>query len=83
LDYAQNAINISDYIIVPESERSETFGSEVAISHDIFCGFVVLTAINFNDETTLAADKIANIAVDRLLSYKFVRIDLPVSNTIP
>jgi hypothetical protein len=43
----------------------------------------VLSAIDLNDDQPFAADEIADVIVDRLLSNKFVSIDLPVADAIP
>jgi hypothetical protein len=43
----------------------------------------MLTSIDFDDKQLFAADEVADVAADRLLSDKFISIDLPVTNAIP
>ena len=43
----------------------------------------MLSAVNFNDKKSFAANEVADVTGYRLLSDKFMSINLPVANTIP
>jgi len=43
----------------------------------------VLSAVDLNDDQPFAANEIADVIIDRLLSSKFMSIDLPVADAIP
>jgi len=43
----------------------------------------MLPAIQFNHEFLFPADEICHIATDWLLPYKFVTVELPVSEKVP
>ena len=53
------------------------------IAYHIGVGVAVLSAVNFNNEKSFAADEITDVVAYRLLPYKFIPADLAVTNTIP
>jgi len=70
----------------PRKERGEVEReprSQAAISYDVFSRFIVLTAVNLNDDKSFTADEIADVVADRFLPHKFVSANLPIANTIP
>ena len=83
LNCAENAVDIAEYIIVPEATDFVAFIGQPTIADCILGGFAVLSAINLNDEQLLAANKIANVALDRQLTHELVSIDLPIAKSVP
>ena len=79
----ENAVDISENIVVPESKHSTPVLGQTAISNYVRSGFIVLAAVRFNDQTLLTTNEIANILADRYLSDELIAVDLPVTNSIP
>jgi hypothetical protein len=83
LNLSQNAFEIAKHIVVPETKHSVTFLAQTTISYRIRGRPVVLSTIDFNNQKSFTAHEIADIAAYRLLSHKFMSIDLSVANAIP
>ena len=79
----QNTLEIAQNIVIPESKHSVAILSQSTVSYRVCCRFIVLPAVHFNDQKSFAANKITDVAAYRLLPYKLVSVDLPVTNTIP
>jgi hypothetical protein len=83
LNRDENAFDITKNLIVPETKHSVAFVIQTTIPNLVRNGSIVLSAVCFNDQTLLTANKIANILADRYLSDELMAVDLPVTNSIP
>ena len=70
-------------IVVPEPENRVALLAQTAIPNFIRSRFIVLPAVDFNNQTFFAANKIADIADYRDLSSELVSVDLTIANPIP
>ncbi len=83
LNCSENAVDIAQHVVVPETKDLVAFLSQAFVSNRICCGLIVLPTVDFNDETLLAAHEITDVADDRLLPDKLVAVDPPVADAIP
>jgi hypothetical protein len=70
-DCLEDAVDISDHVIIPKAQNAIAMFTEPCIPDDIALAVCVLTTINFNNEPMLATDKIGHIAAYRLLADEF------------
>jgi hypothetical protein len=83
LDRSQNSLEIAKNVVIPESKHAISIRNQALISYRVCSRFIVLSAIDFNNEKLLAANEIADVTTYRLLPYKFMSVDLPVADAIP
>ena len=83
LNCKYNALDISKDVIVPEAKNLVTFFSQAFVSNSICRRFIVLTTIDFDNETLFTANEVADVTSNGLLPDKLVAIDPPVTNPIP
>jgi hypothetical protein len=79
----QNAFEIAKHIVVPESKHPVTFLGQSAITDGICSRFMMLPAVDLNNQTSLTTDEIADVAGYRFLPDEFLSVDLPATNAIP
>jgi hypothetical protein len=80
---SKNTFEIAKNLIVPKSKHPKSIGGQATISYRVCYGLAVLSAVHLNDEQPFAANEIANVIANRLLSYKFMPVDLSATNAIP
>ncbi|TWA91386.1 hypothetical protein [Bradyrhizobium stylosanthis] len=83
LNDGENTFDIPEHVVVPKAKYLVSLLAQPLITNSICCGFVVLPAVDFNDDSLLAAYEIADLADDRFLPDEFVSIDPPISDAIP
>jgi hypothetical protein len=83
LNGEQNALKITEDIVVPKSKHAISVGEQALISFHIRSRFTVLSAVHLNNKKSFAANEIADITANRLLPHKFMPIDLTAANAIP
>ena len=69
-DHFQNAIPIAQDIRTPETENAVAFRLEPSITLDITFALGMLSAIDFDDQTSVMTNEIDNEASDRSLASK-------------
>ncbi len=79
----QHAIHIARYLMIPETQDAVAVFVQPLIPHDVPFAVRVLAAIDFDDQPFLAANKIDNIATERLLAHKPVTFDRTGAKLIP
>ncbi len=66
--------------MIPKSDNSKTSILQCYCSDDVFLHtFLMLTAINFNNDLFFKAYEIENVIFKRVLSAKFQTFNLPAS----
>jgi hypothetical protein len=83
LNRHQDAFGISENVVIPESKHAIAVFSQATIAYYIRRGLIVLTAIDFNDQSSFSADKVADVTEYWHLPDELVPIDLPVADAIP
>jgi hypothetical protein len=83
LNHFQNTIDVAKHIVVPEAQHSVTGLTQLAITYGVRGRLIVLSSVHFDDQHSLATNKIADVIFDRLLPDEFVSINLPIANQIP
>ena len=66
---------VAKHIVVPESQNPIAPRHKPRIARRITRAFRMLTTIDFNDQSTLAADKIDGVRTDRLLANEFPAVN--------
>ena len=82
-DHFQNATQICQHIIIPESKNLESFCFQKGCSPFILFRSCVLTAIYFNNEKRLQAGEVHNIATNGMLAAKLEAFKAAVTQRIP
>jgi hypothetical protein len=72
----ENAIEILEHIIVPDTDHPIIERAKCAIAVPVVAAFRVLAAVEFDNQAPLPADKVHVIAIDRLLADKFEAAEL-------
>ena len=83
MNHFQNTIDVAKHIVVPEAQHSVTGLTQLAITYGVRGRLIVLSSVHFDDQHSLATNKIADVIFDRLLPDEFVSINLPIANQIP
>jgi hypothetical protein len=78
----QYAGHVAQDIVVPEAQHSIVVIFEPFVANRVARIVGMLSAINFNNETTLAADQVDRIGSDRLLADELVTIERPRPESI-
>ena len=71
----QDALNISQYIIVPEAQDREAFLFKISCPDLVFIILAMLTAVYFNNKHRLSANEISEIGADRKLPPEFIAME--------
>ena len=79
----ENTIQILNNIIVPEADNTITESAQLAVALPVFGAFRVLAAVEFDNQTPLAANKIDVVSIDRFLADEFKATQLPASKVCP
>jgi hypothetical protein len=80
-DLFHNTFDIRQHLVIPESDNPITFRIEPRRSSRIGdLPFIVLAAINLNDQLRTSTAKIRDIRTDRNLFSKMIAIDLAATN---
>jgi hypothetical protein len=69
-DRLQNSRAISQYIRIPKPQNAITIRFKPPIAFDIAAGIRMLTAVHFNDQTTLMTCEVDDVSADRRLTPK-------------
>src|SRR5439155_58415 len=69
--------------VVPEAENSVALVLQARITDRIRRRFIVLTTVDFDNETLFTADEVADVTSNGLLPDELVAVDPPVTNPIP
>jgi hypothetical protein len=72
----QDAIHILEHFIVPKSQHAISMLSQPTVTFHVTFVERVLSAIEFNNQSLLAADKVDDIPADRLLSDELAASEL-------
>jgi hypothetical protein len=83
LNCNKDAFEVTEHIVIPESKHAVTLLTQGKIANCVRSRFIVLPAVDFNNQTSFAANKIADIADYRDLSSELVSVDLTIANPIP
>ena len=83
LDRLNDALNILKNIVIPESQHTISDFRKSAVSFCVCVGFEVLASVRLYNQFQFAADEIANVAINRLLTDEFGTRDLSVSQVTP
>jgi len=70
-DSFPNAFDISKYFIIPKAQHAVTMVGQPSITDRVARVCRVLTAVDFDDESLLAADKVNDVGTDRFLADEF------------
>jgi hypothetical protein len=81
-DGHQNAIDILQNVVVPETENSVPARVEEPSSYGI-PRFRMLATIRFDDELGINAKKIGDVRSDRRLPTKLQPVQLPIAEVVP
>jgi hypothetical protein len=73
----QYPIHVAHDFIVPEPQDSIVVFEQPTVARLVQRIFSVLAAVDFEDQSFLAADKINNISTNRLLPNELVTVDRP------
>jgi hypothetical protein len=63
-----NTFDISEHVIVPEAKNAIPVIDKPSVARGITLVIGVLTAVDFDDESLLAANKVGDVGPDRLLA---------------
>jgi hypothetical protein len=66
---------VSNHVVIPEPKDTIIVFVEPSIAHTIPFVVRVLPAIDFNDQSALAANKIDHVWTDRFLAHELVAIN--------
>jgi hypothetical protein len=83
LNRHQDAFDISKNIVVPEPKHAVTVFSQATITYHVRGRLVVLPTVDFNNQSSFSADKVADVTKYRLLPYELVPVDLAIADSIP
>ena len=79
----ENPVQILNDIVVPDADHPITEGTQPAVAPLVFAAFRVLTAVEFDNQTPLAANEVDVISIDGLLADEFEAAKLPVAEASP
>src|SRR6516162_11426537 len=79
----ENAIEILDHIIVPDTDHPITERAKYTIAVPIVAAFRVLASVELDNQAPFAANKVDVILTDWLLADKFEAAQLPAAKTRP
>jgi hypothetical protein len=79
----ENAIEILNHIIVPDTDHPITEGAKCTIALPIVAAFRVLASVELDNQAPFAANKVDVILTDWLLADKFVAAELPGADSCP
>ena len=84
-DCAENAVQISDYIIVPEADHA--IAKDIQLGRPariVLCALVsMLAAVEFHDQHRLLADEVRDKGIDRHLPSELPAIETSVTKISP
>jgi len=83
LNCNEYTFNISENIVVPEPKNPIAFPRQAAVTNEVLRRVAMLATVNFDDQTLLPTDKIANVSGDRDLANELVTFQLSVTNPVP
>lgn len=75
--------DVAKHVVVPESQNPITTPCEMLITQDVAGTTRMLSAIDLNDQTALAAGKINGVRSDRLLTNEFAAVDRTRPQPLP
>jgi len=79
----ENAIEILDHIIVPDTDHPITERAKGAIAVPVVAAFRVLAAVELDNQAPLAANEVDEILTDGLLADEFEAAQLPAAKACP
>jgi hypothetical protein len=79
----KHARNIAEHVVIPKPQNSIVVIGEPFVANRVVRIVRMLSSINFNDETSFAANKIDRIRTDRLLSDKLVSVQSARPKLVP
>ena len=68
-DFSKHVFDPDEYVIVPEAQYAVVVASEPCIAIGVY-RLIVLTAIDFNDQTLFDTGEVGDEGTDRVLSAK-------------
>ena len=81
--HLENSVQILDNIVVPDADHAITESAKCTITAPVFGAVRVLAAVEFDDQTPLAADKVGVVTGDRLLAGEFEAAELTAAKAGP
>src|SRR5437763_4941296 len=82
-DRQQHTVSICQHIVIPETEHAVIFTREISVSDDILCALRMVSAIDLNNQSSIAADEIRNERPDRFLPDKLEPAQPPIAESKP
>jgi hypothetical protein len=83
LNRFEQAVFVTEGLIVPESHDSPTFGTKECIAPSVAGAFRVLAAIQFDNESMLNRSKVDHVRAYRDLAAKFDAVETAVAQEEP
>jgi len=75
--------DVAKHVVVPKSQNPITTPCQILITQDVAGTIRMLSAIDLNNQTTLAADKVDCVRTDRLLANELAAIDRARPQPLP
>jgi hypothetical protein len=82
-DFGADGIDVQPDAIILKSDHVEAELLQVSTATHIFDAAAVLSSIQFHDQMSFEADKVRDIAADRVLPPEFKATQPPAANTPP
>jgi hypothetical protein len=82
-EHLRHAIEIAENLIVPDANDSVAKGSKVSVAAPIGFAIGVLTAVDLDDETLLAAHEVGVTRSKRLLAREFQPSETAITKSQP
>lgn len=82
-NFLNNRIRFLQYLIVPESQNSETSLIQAPITDHILFAFLMLSTVDFHHQPVFQAHEVKDIVQEWMLPTKFEPLDLPAAQTSP
>src|SRR3954451_8664624 len=71
-DARQHALFILEDVLVPEAQHAKALRIQISIAFRVIFILGMLSAVSLDDQPTLRAHEIGNVAIDRQLALEFV-----------
>ena len=84
MDHFQYAIDVSEHVVVPETQDDESsFFQRSSACRIVLDRIGMLAAVEFDDYATFEANEIEDVVAVRMLATKLAAIELSVFQSLP
>ena len=82
-DRRHDALGFHENFVVPEAKHSESTFKQPRVTSGIACGFQMLAAVDFDDQSLVQANEVGDKGADGMLTSKSRSFDLMKAQVLP